>query len=263
MNSTSLKESEWQTTPEIQAAQRTLVDAFTSAPVLKHFNPDLPAIVETDASDFALGANLSQRHEGRLHPVAFHSRKFTPAEINYDTCDKELLAIVDCFKKWRRYVEGANHQVQVITDHNNLELFMTTKVLNRRQAHWAQELAGYDFRIFFRPGKQNVKADYLSRRPEYRLEKGWDRTPEPILKPTNISKNIQYMASSARISSVPPIRWSEEFLQDVRHAALKDTQYQAGIALLNTNSNGDGDGDDDSNGDGNGDSIGNGNCSHT
>ena len=97
---------------------------------------------------------------------------------------QEPLSIVDCFKKWRRYVEGANHQVQVITDHNNLELFMTTKVLNRRQARWAQELAGYDFRIFFRPGKQNVKADYLSRRPEYRLEKGGDGTPEPTLKPT-------------------------------------------------------------------------------
>ena len=102
MNSTSLKESEWQTTPQIQAAQKTLVKAFTSAPLLKHFDPDLPAIVETDASDFALGGILSQQHEGRLHLVAFHSRKFTPAEINYDTCDKELLAIVDCFKKWRR-----------------------------------------------------------------------------------------------------------------------------------------------------------------
>ena len=59
-NSTALKPSEWRTTPEIQAAQKTLVDAFTSAPVLKHFDPDLPAIVETDASDFALGGILSQ-----------------------------------------------------------------------------------------------------------------------------------------------------------------------------------------------------------
>ena len=59
-------------------------------------------------------------------------RIFTSSEINYDTCDKELLAIVDCFKRWRRYVEGANHQDQDYTDHNNLELFMTTKILDRR-----------------------------------------------------------------------------------------------------------------------------------
>ena len=75
-----------------------LVHAFTTAPVIRHFDPEEPAIVETDASDFALGGILSQKHEGRLHPIAFHSRKFTEAEINYDTADKELLAIVDCFK---------------------------------------------------------------------------------------------------------------------------------------------------------------------
>ena len=124
-----------------------------------------------------------------------------------------------------------------------------------------------------------MKADYLSRRPEYRLEKGGVRTTEPILKPTNIayddhdtsqtaSESIRYMASLARICSIPPIRWSEEFLQGVRNTALKDTQYQAGIALLNNhsgnsasnaNGHGNGDSDGDGNGDGNGDSDGNGN----
>ena len=161
-NSTSLSANEWRCTPEIEAAQEKLVKLFTTALVLKHFDPDRQEIVETNASDFALGAILSQKHNGNLHPVTFHSRKFTAAEINYDTANKELLAIVDCFKRWRRYLKGANHQIMVIMDHNNLELFSTTKVLNRRQACWAQELAGYDFKIFFRPGRQNIKADYLS-----------------------------------------------------------------------------------------------------
>ena len=148
-NSTKIEAKDWQTSMEIEAAQKNLVQAFTSTPILKYFDPELQVIVETDGCDYALGAILSQKHEGHLHPVAFHSRKFTPAEINYDTHDKELLAIVDSFKRWRRYLKGANHTVQVITDHNNLELFATTKVLNRRQARWAQELAGYDFKIFF------------------------------------------------------------------------------------------------------------------
>ena len=130
-------------------------------------------IVGTDASDFALGAVLSQRDkEGHLHPVAFHSRKFQPAEINYEIHDKELLAIVDAFKHWRRYCQGASHQVQVLSGHHNLEYFTTTKVLNRRQARWAQELAGINFKIFYRPGSQNSKPDALSRHPEYRPEKG-------------------------------------------------------------------------------------------
>jgi len=89
-------------------------------------------INETNASDFVIGAILSQRdEEKRLHPVAFHSRKFQTAEINYEIHDKELLAVEDAFKHWRQYCEGATHQVQVYSDHQNLEYFTTTKVLNR------------------------------------------------------------------------------------------------------------------------------------
>ena len=130
-------------------------------------------IIETDASDFEIDAVLSQRDEdGRLHPVAFHSRKFQPAEINYEIHDKELLAVVDVFKHWRRYCEGETHQVQVFSDYQNLEYFTTTKVLNRRQARWAQEFSDVDFRIYYRPGTQNGKPDALSRRSEYHPEKG-------------------------------------------------------------------------------------------
>jgi len=157
----------------VEAAFRELKHRFTTALILAHFDPKKPVIMETDASDFALGAVLSQRNEeGRLHPVAFHSRKFQPAEINYEIHNKELLAIVDAFKHWRRYYQGATHQVQVFLDHHNLEYFTTTKVLNRRQARWVQELASIDFKIYYRPGTQNGKPDALSRRSEYRPEKG-------------------------------------------------------------------------------------------
>jgi len=150
------KGKDWAWTHEAEAAFKKLKERFTTAPILAHFDPTRPVIVETDASDFALGAVLSQRDEkGRLHLVAFHSRKFQPAEINYKIHDKEVLAIVDAFKHWRRYCEGATHQVQVLLDHHNLEYFTTTKVLNRRQAHWAQELGGIDFKIFYRPGSLN------------------------------------------------------------------------------------------------------------
>ena len=212
---------------------------FTTAPVLRHFDPTETAIVETDACDFALGGILSQQHDGRLHLIAFHSRKFTEAEINYDTADKELLAIVDCFKRWRRYLEGANHQVQVISDHKNLELFQTTNVLNRRQARWAQELAGSDFKIFFRPGKHNGKADYRSRSPEYRLEKRGDRKPEMILKPDNISEEstdyIIPLARKDRICAIPPIQWRKDFLEEVRSTAYSDEQYKSGFRSLSAN----------------------------
>jgi len=60
------------------------------------------------------------------------------------------------------------NQVQVFSDHQNLEYFTTTKILNRCQAQWAQELSGIDFRIYYRPGNGNGKPDALSRRSDYR-----------------------------------------------------------------------------------------------
>jgi len=139
----------WQWTEEEQNAFRMLKRRFTTAPILRHFDSALPTVMETDASDFAIGAALLQQVEGRLHPVAFHSQKMDKAEINYEIHDKEMLAVVSAFKEWRRYLEGARFQIIVYTDHKNLEYFATTKVLNRRQAQWAQELAGYDFKIVY------------------------------------------------------------------------------------------------------------------
>ena len=97
-----------------------LKEAFTSAPILRHFNLELQVIIDTDASNFAIGCILSQKWEERLHPVAFHSRKMTPAEMNYDVHDKELLALVVAFHEWHHYCHGAKHTVIVLTDHQNL-----------------------------------------------------------------------------------------------------------------------------------------------
>ena len=101
---------------------------FTSAPILAHFYPDRRTVIERDASDFVLGAILSQYLGKRLHPVAFHSRKSNDAERNYEIHDKELLAILDAFKEWKHYLLGADEPVMVYTNHQNLQYFLTTKV---------------------------------------------------------------------------------------------------------------------------------------
>jgi hypothetical protein len=136
--STKGERKDWRWTPEMEKSFEELKNRFTTAPILTHFDPTKTCIVETDASDFALGAILSQKDdEGRLDPIAFHSRKFQPAEINYEVHDKELLAIIDSFKVWRRYLEGALCTVMVYSDNQKLDYFTTTKVLNRRSARWA------------------------------------------------------------------------------------------------------------------------------
>jgi hypothetical protein len=92
----------------MELAFHKLKRRFTTTPILGHFDPKKVCMVETDTSDFTLGAVLSQKGDNeRLHPVAFHLRKFTLAEINCEIHDKELLAIVDAFKIRRRYLKGA------------------------------------------------------------------------------------------------------------------------------------------------------------
>ena len=116
-------------------AFRALKLAFTSAPILQHFQPDLPLTIEADASDFALGCILSQPSpDGSLRPICFYSSKFTPTKLNYPIYDKELLAVVSAFQQWRVYVEGAVLAVSVYTDHKNLEYFSTPRTTSRRHA---------------------------------------------------------------------------------------------------------------------------------
>lgn len=147
---------------ECQKAFKTLKAQFQKSPMLQHFDPDKPAILETDASNFALGAILSQKTtDGKLHPVAFYARSLCKAEINYEIYDKELLSIVEAMKHWRTYLENSWHPTLVQTDHKNLEYFTSTKVLNQRQARWGETLARYNFRIKYIPGHNN-KADGLS-----------------------------------------------------------------------------------------------------
>jgi hypothetical protein len=172
---------------ECEESFKLLKQKFMEAPILVHFFPERPTIVETDASDFALGAILSQEvpatEGGSLHPVAFHSRKFKPAEINYDIHDKEMLAIVVAFKEWEHMLKSTASEITVFTDHKNLEYFATTKVLTRRQARWAEHLAEYNFKVVYRPGNKNAKADMLSRRWDYAPLEGSEAPQMSFFKP--------------------------------------------------------------------------------
>jgi len=112
---------------EQEEAFEELKRRFTTAPILAHFYPETETVVQTDASDFALGCVLSQFLDRKLHPVAFHSQKLSPAKRNYEIHDKELLAILEAFTEWKCYLAGADKPITVYTDHQNLQHFLTTK----------------------------------------------------------------------------------------------------------------------------------------
>jgi hypothetical protein len=127
---------------EQQTAFDTLKATFTSAPVLAHFDPDRDVIVEMDASDYVSASVLSQYNDDNvLYPVAYFSKKHSPAECNYEIYDKELMAIIRAFEEWHPELQSVINPIHVLSDHRNLEYFMTTKLLNRHQACWSQFLS--------------------------------------------------------------------------------------------------------------------------
>ena len=186
------KNRRFQWTSGAQAAFDSLRNSFTTAPALRHFDPSLPTILEADASDYAVGAVISQRdpESGRLHPITFHSRKFNSAELNYEIYDKEMLAIVETMDHYRHYFEGLGQTTTIFSDHRNLLWFTETKVYNRRQARWAEKMSRFDFKIVFRPGKQGGKPDALSRRPDYTLWNDASERTMTFLKPEQIDTSL-------------------------------------------------------------------------
>jgi len=103
-----------------EAAFLKITILFTSGktPILRHYHPDRPALLETDVSDFTIAGILLQKFEdGKIHPVIFVSRKIYLAELNYDVYDKEMLAVVFSLRKNRHYLQGAEHKTTIFSDH--------------------------------------------------------------------------------------------------------------------------------------------------
>jgi hypothetical protein len=181
------KDAKWEWGDPEQKSFDSIKEAICQRPVLAHPDPSKCYYLETDALGAAMGAILSQRQEdGRLHPIAYMSQSFAGAEQNYDTHDKELLAIIKALEFWRIFLEGTKESITVFTDHRNLEYWQESRTFNRRHARWHLLLANYNFRIHYCPGKQSGKPDALSRRPDH-----LDVTPKPqIMLPKEVFVSI-------------------------------------------------------------------------
>jgi hypothetical protein len=93
-----------------------LKKSFVSAPILSHFDPKRKIVVETDVSNLVIIRVLSQYDDDDIiYPVAYFSRKYSPAEINYEIYDEELLIIICAFTEWCSLLEGFPHTIEVIS----------------------------------------------------------------------------------------------------------------------------------------------------
>ena len=149
-------------TVQCEQSFNDIKNALINATALHHPDLSKPFHVYSDASDYAFGAVLTQKHEDELKPVAWAGRKMSKAEVNYYTLEKELAAIIFASRQWRCYLEN-NQPVYIHSDHNPLRFLQTQKKLTGKQARWVESLSRINWYITYIPGDKNVVADAVSR----------------------------------------------------------------------------------------------------
>ena len=148
LNALLQKDTKWEWSDVQFKAFEHLKSLLCSKPILVFPTEDRAFLVEADSSGYATGAVLSQmRDDNKWHPVAYISKSLSPAGCNYDIYDKEMLAVMHMLEQWCHYLEGAKHPVQILTNHKNLEYFMTAQKLNHQQAHWSLYLSRFDINM--------------------------------------------------------------------------------------------------------------------
>ncbi|GKA59528.1 reverse transcriptase domain-containing protein [Tanacetum coccineum] len=155
----------------IQAFE-TLKKKLTEAPILIAPDWDLPFELMCDASDFAIGAVLGQRHEKHFRPIHYASKTMTEAESHYTTTEKEMLAVVYAFEKFRSYLI-LNKSI-VYTDHSALKYLFAKKDSKARLLRWVLLLQEFKFKVIDTKGAENLAADHLSR-----LENPYENVLDP------------------------------------------------------------------------------------
>jgi hypothetical protein len=142
------------------AAFQTLKNALVSAPIIQPPDWSQPFKIMCDASDYAIGAVLGQRKEGRVHVVYYASKTLSEAQLNYATMEKELLAVVFAFEKIRSYI--VNLKVIVYIDHAAIKYLLAKKDAKPRLIRWILLLQEFDVEIHDKKWVENVVADHLS-----------------------------------------------------------------------------------------------------
>ena len=106
---------------------------------------------------------LTQRDvNGNRHPIAFISKTFSPAEMNYEIYDRELLAIIRALEEWQYYIQGSPHTTVILSDHKNLTYYQEVRNLNHRQTRWSLYLSEFNIKLVHTPGMKMVLSDALS-----------------------------------------------------------------------------------------------------
>jgi hypothetical protein len=228
----TMKETPWTWESKQNKAFEQLKEAVTSEPVLKYANPREQFRMETDTSNFAYRAILSQKQPtGKRHPVAYMSKSMTPAEKNYDIGNKEALAIVKPLQHWQHWLEGTRTPIKIITNHKNLVNFSKPQILNQRQMRWLHALQRYNFVIGYRLGVQNSAADALSQQQDLAAE-GDKQTPQTLLSPQQFVELNLIAVDSMTAAFLDAIATDSKILDEIRQASVEAEPTKDGRAVV-------------------------------
>ncbi|GJY57805.1 reverse transcriptase domain-containing protein [Tanacetum coccineum] len=169
---------------------------LTEAPILIAPDWDLPFELMCDASDFSIGAVLGQRHEKHFRPIHYASKTMNEAESHYTTTEKEMLAVVYAFEKFRSYLI-LNKSI-VYTDHSALKYLFAKKDSKARLLRWVLLLQEFDFNVIDTKGAKNLTADHLSR-----LENPYENVLDPKEVNEKFPLETLNMVTSRGDSSTP------------------------------------------------------------
>jgi len=187
--------------------------------------------VEADASNFATREVLSVKCDNDLwRLVAFISKALNETERNYKIHDKEMLGVIRCLEAWWHFLEGARVKFEIWTDHKNLEYFMSSQNLNRRQARWALYLSRFDFVLRHIPGSRMGKVDGLSRRSDWEKGVEGDNEERMLLKPEWVKSIRAGEVIVEGINILEKIRKSEA--KDDKVIKTVEEMKKAGVKML-------------------------------
>ncbi|XP_061340082.1 uncharacterized protein LOC133286654, partial [Gastrolobium bilobum] len=171
-----VKDQEFLFDDECLHAFHVLKEKLTTAPIMMAPDFSLPFELMCDASDYAVGVVLGQRVNKLLHVIYYASKILNDAQKNYATTEKELLAIVYAFDKFRPYLLGS--KVIVYTDHAALKYLLSKQDAKPRLLRWLLLLQEFEVEIKDKKGVENLVADHLSRITEKELQEG----PEVVIR---------------------------------------------------------------------------------
>ncbi|GKB53334.1 reverse transcriptase domain-containing protein, partial [Tanacetum coccineum] len=238
-----MKDAKFDFSNDYKKAFNILKEKLTTAPIIISPDWNIPFELMCDASDFAVGAVLRQRIDGKFIPIYYARKTLNNAQEHYTTTEKELLAIVFSFDKFRPYLVLS--KTIVYTDHSALKYLFSKKDAKPRLIRWVLLLQGFDIEIKDKRGAENLAADHLSRleNPDlgtFTEEEITDEFPDEHLMVMKTELNngepryVDYV--NYLVGKIVPLHWTPEkrrrFFSQVKNC-FWDEPYASKLCLDN------------------------------